>query len=87
MLMKHHKREVRRGQDCGLGTAGTESGLMLASGLVRCTEDIGGMGCARLDKRTETRCEIVEDTEVEMEAQHKVQWVTESHQGSLCVCR
>lgn len=44
------------------------------------------MECIRGDTTGEVRYEVMEDTEVGMRAQKEMWWVTESQQGSLCVC-
>lgn len=68
-LLKLWEGEVRRGQECDSGIVDTtESGLMLPSALVRCTGNVGGMECVRGDTTAEVRCEVMEDTEVEMGA-------------------
>lgn len=41
---------------------------MVPSGLVRRTRNVGGIERIRSDKTAEVRCEVMEDTEVEMGA-------------------
>lgn len=41
---------------------------MVPSGLVRLTGNVGGMECIRGDTKAEVKCEVVEDTGVEMGA-------------------
>ena len=41
---------------------------MVPSGLVKRSRNVAGVECVRGDKTAEVRCEVMEDTEVEMGA-------------------